>query len=97
MTSTATIPTATGRRYLQQLCHDWANQFPSECAPEHGCIRLPLGACLLEADDAGLRIRLEPNPDADLARFERVVAEHLLRFAAREQQEINWVRADASV
>ena len=68
-----------------------------EFTPEHGVVELPLGLCVLDADDARLSIRLEPKPDADADRFETVVAEHLQRFAVREQLEFKWERSPARV
>lgn len=96
MTSSAQVSTAAGRRYLQQLCKHWGHKFPADFTPEHGEIDLPLGRCLLDADDVHLIVRLEPKPDADLDRLEAVVVEHLQRFAFREQLEFRWERGDAA-
>ena len=93
-TSTATASTASASRYLQQLCKHWGHKFPVECTPNHGLIQLPLGACALDADEETLRIRLDPADEAtDLTRFEQVVAEHLQRFAFREELAIEWRRS----
>ncbi|RAK56778.1 DUF2218 domain-containing protein [Phenylobacterium deserti] len=92
--STATAPTASASRYLQQLCKHWGHKFPVEFTSQHGVIQLPLGACALDADEQALHIRLDPAAgDSDLARFEQVVAEHLQRFAFREELTIEWRRS----
>lgn len=93
MTSTVRLPTAAGSRYLQQLCKHWGHKFEVSFTPEHGEIALPLGACVLDADAEGLTVRLTPAPEADLDRFETVVADHLARFAFREELAFDWRRA----
>ena len=92
MTSSVTLTTASGSRYLQQLCKHWSHKFETRFTPEHGEIALPLGACVLDADDRGLQVNLTPADGADLSRFETVVAEHLARFAFRETLEFAWTR-----
>ncbi|WP_337185631.1 DUF2218 domain-containing protein [Phenylobacterium sp.] len=95
MTSTVRVPTASGRRYLQQLCKHWSHKFETRFTPEHGEIALPFGACVLDADDEGLNVRLVPADGADVSRFEQVVADHLARFAFRETLEFPWRREAA--
>ena len=92
--SRATIPTASASRYLQQLCKHWSHKFETSFTPEHGEIVLPMGRCVMDADDGGLNVALTPTAGVDLARFETVVADHLSRFAFREELTFEWVRAD---
>lgn len=91
--SVVRVPTASGSRYLQQLCKHWAHKFPVEFTPERGEITLPLGRCELQADAGGLDARLSGAEDeTTLARFEQVVADHLKRFAFREDLQFAWTR-----
>jgi hypothetical protein len=92
-TVSATLTTAHGSRYLQQLCKHWSHKFAVEFTPIHGVIDLPLGRCILDAAAETLSVRLEPSPDADLERFESVVADHLSRFAFREELAFDWQAA----
>jgi len=92
MTSTAIVATQAGRRYLQQLCKHWGHKFETQFTAEHGKITLPLGLCVLDADDHSLRVQLSPTEGADLGQFETVVADHLARFAFREALQFRWMR-----
>ncbi|WBO21672.1 DUF2218 domain-containing protein [Sphingomonas abietis] len=83
--TTATVTTTHGSRYLQQLCKHWSHKLEVEFTPTHGTIRFPSGvvATLAATDDTlGATI---VAPDAEtLERMKGVVADHLDRFAFRE-------------
>ena len=49
--------------------------------------------CLLNATPASLHVRLEMTAEADPARMEQVVAEHLQRFGFKEQLVFAWRRS----
>jgi uncharacterized protein len=93
--SEARIPTAAASRYLQQLCKHWSHKFAVEFSPEKG--RIPFAAdrrCLLEAAPDHLALRIEAADEASLERMESVVADHLKRFAFREELGgIAWQRS----
>lgn len=92
--SIARVRTASGSRYLQQLCKHWAHKFPVSFTPEHGEVPLPMGLCRLDAGRETLTIALSGSGDeAALAKLEQVVADHLKRFAFRENLRFDWVRA----
>lgn len=84
MTLTATVPTTSGSRYLQQLCKHWSHKFETSFDPEKGEIAFPMGPIRMEATAETLVVTLVPNADADVEKFKQVVAEHLDRFAFRE-------------
>ena len=84
MILTATVPTTHGSRYLQQLCKHWSHKFEVRFDTDRGDIAFPMGAIHMEAQPDVLIVSLEPSPEADVARFKQVVAEHLDRFAFRE-------------
>ena len=92
--SQAQIPTASASRYLQQLRKHWSHKFAVELTPEQGAI--PFAAdrrCLLQASPDRLTLRIEAADEAALARMEGVVADHLKRFAFREDLgDIAWRR-----
>ncbi len=91
--SHARIATANASRYLTQLSKHWSHRFPElTWNAERADIPLPPGPCVLEADAAGLSIALRSADEDGLTRLERVVAEHLQRFAFREAPEIAWTR-----
>jgi len=89
---TAHVPTTNGSRYLQQLCKHWSHKFETSFDAERGTIALPMGLVELVATPDALTVTLEPQPDADVAKFKQVVAEHLDRFAFREAPlPFDWV------
>ena len=89
--STAHVPTASASRYLQQLCKHWSHKFEVVFDTHHGVISLPMGTATLTAHEAVLDVKVETTDPAHLERMQRVVAEHLDRFAFREAPLLfNW-------
>jgi uncharacterized protein len=91
----AEVRTASGSRYLQQLCKHWGHKLKVEFTPSHGEIGLPFGPCVLDADDAQLTIVIASDDPAALPRFQSVVEEHINRFAFRETLAFAWVALEA--
>ena len=93
--SQAKVATTAASRYLQHLCKHWSHKFEVEFTAEHG--RVPFDGervCMLEAHPDHLTLRVEAQDEATLIRLERVVIEHLKRFAFREDLgEVQWSRA----
>ena len=88
--STAAVKTESASRYLQQLCKHWSHKMVTEFDPEKGRVDFPSGAQLfLEAGGVELDLTLEA-PEDSLERMEGVVADHLKRFAFREELEFVW-------
>ncbi len=86
------VATAHASRYLQQLCKHWAHKFAVEFTPSHGEIVLPSGTVVLDATDEALEIRIRSPEDTVLDHLEGVVADHILRFAFREELRFDWRR-----
>jgi len=84
------VATPNGSRYLQQLAKHWSHKFPVAFTPEQATIDLPLGRCVLNAAPDRLDIVLTGTDDADMDRFQTVVAEHLQRFGHRETLTFDW-------
>ncbi len=89
----ASVATASASRYLQQLAKHWSHKFDVTFDAHHAEIPLPFGRCLLDAAPDQLRVHLIGVTDADMARFEQVVADHLARFAFRETLVFDWKAA----
>jgi hypothetical protein len=88
--SAADVKTERASRYLQQLCKHWSHKMTTEFDPEKGRVDFPSGAqLLLEADAAELHLKLEA-PEDGLERMQTVVADHLKRFAFREELQFAW-------
>ena len=95
-TSRVDVTTAYASRYLQQLCKHWTHKFPVEFDPNHGTIDLSLGRTVLDADAAALHITVSTDEGGSLERLESVVADHIKRFAFREEPIFDWKPAPAA-
>jgi uncharacterized protein len=93
--SRARVVTASGSRYLQQLCKHFAHKLPTTFDPTIGRIDFPLGPVDLAADADGLDLSLAAPSEADRATLEDVVVRHLVRFAFRETLEVAWTHGEA--
>lgn len=91
----ARVRTDNASRYLQQLCKHWSHKFAVTFDERTG--KVPFSddtEAAFTADDTYLTITLAT---ADLNRVERmqdVIADHLKRFAFREELEFSWAPAD---
>ena len=90
----ARVTTTHGSRYLQQLCKHWSHRFAVDFTPERGMIDFGDGrTCALAAGAEALTVRATAPEGADAARFESVIADHIARFAFREELRFDWRRS----
>jgi hypothetical protein len=98
---TASVPTASASRYLQQLCKHWAHNLEVEFTREHGRVIFPRNArgadhprdaiVTFDAGPDALRVRVDASSDAQLEGVKGAVERHLDRFAFREAPlDYNW-------
>ena len=90
----ASVPTASGGKYLQQLCKHWSHNLVVEFTTTHGTVVFPKDARgadhpgdALVTFDAGaetLEVRIDATSDAQLEGLTGAVASPLDRFAFRE-------------
>lgn len=88
--SVATIETPAAQRYLAQLCKHFQHRCPVVLQDASGHIALTAGNCSLQAEAGTLTLALDAADEALLAQLQDVVARHLLRFAFREELQIDW-------
>ena len=95
--STATVATDRAARYGKQLVSHLGRRATAEWDEQTGTGWVDFGESRAElsARPEGLDIRLSAEPDA-LARMEDVVGRHLVRFGARDELTVQWVRADGT-
>jgi hypothetical protein len=91
-TSVAHVPTASASRYLQQLCKHWGHKFTVEFDAQRGRVDLPMGPLVMDASPDVLIVTLQSKDPAGFDRFEAVVADHIKRFAFREELAFDWTR-----
>jgi hypothetical protein len=92
--TTAAVPTASGSRYLQQLCKHWAHNLTVEFTPEQGTVVFPKDArgadhpgdalVTFDARADALDVRIDATSPAQRDGLKGAVARHLDRFAFRE-------------
>jgi len=92
--STAQVPTASGSRYLQQLCKHWAHNLTVEYTPERGTVIFPRdargadwpgdGVVTMIAHAETLECRIDASAAGQLNGLKGALARHLDRFAFRE-------------
>lgn len=88
---TAFVATPNGSRYLQQLCKHWGHRFAVAFDPAAGTIDFGEGKALaLAAGAGGVRLTLTTEDAAAQPGMQKVVADHLLRFAFREDLAFDW-------
>lgn len=93
-TSRALVPTAHASRYLQQLCKHWSHKFEVSFDATQGTVPFPEGRKVdFHADETTLTLDVTAEDEAGVARMEEVVANHLVRFAFREELVIEWNRS----
>jgi hypothetical protein len=91
-TTRAAVPTEHASRYLQQLCKHWSHKFAVTFDPRTGTIEMPSAVVSMTADDDRLVITVAADDPATLDRMEGVVADHVRRFAFREELAFEWAR-----
>lgn len=88
--SLADIATSNASRYLQQLCKHWSHKFEVTFNDHSGKVPFSEAAELtLTANGDVLSLKLDASADR-LPTLEEVVADHLKRFAFREELRIDW-------
>lgn len=92
--SAANVATENASRYLQQLCKHWSHRFSVTFDPHRGTVDFGEGQTVeLTASDTALAIDLRGPGEAELPGLEKVLEDHLKRFAFRESLEFAWKRA----
>lgn len=90
--SQTVVRTEHASLYLQQLCKHWSHKFSVDFDPHKG--RVPFSdtaEVTFAADDAGLTMTLSVADPSQQQRMQDVVADHLKRFAFREELDIVWI------
>ena len=94
VSATASVPTASASKYLQQLCKHWQHNLTVEFTPDHGTVVFPKDArgadwpghalVTFGAGADALTVRIDASAEGQLAALKGAVARHLDRFAFRE-------------
>ncbi|OJU99587.1 DUF2218 domain-containing protein (plasmid) [Shinella sp. PSBB067] len=89
--SAAYLETASGQKYLVQLCKHFAHKIAVTYTESRGDCRFPRGAAVLQADENGLSMVVTAADEEGLAQTQEIIESHLVRFAFREKLEaLDW-------
>jgi uncharacterized protein len=94
ISASASVPTTSASKYLQQLCKHWQLNLAVEFTAKHGTIVFPKdargadwpgdGLVTFDAGADALAVRIDASSDGQLEGLKGAVARHLDRFAFRE-------------
>jgi hypothetical protein len=94
VSASASVPTTSASKYLQQLCKHWQHNLAVEFTADHGTVVFPKDArgadwradalVTFDAGAAALEVRVDASVAAQLDGLKGAVARHLDRFAFRE-------------
>jgi hypothetical protein len=95
--STAAVPTDRPSRYGKQLVAHLSRRSGGDWSDETGTgwIALEAGRAELNSADGVLMLRVDSDAD-NLERLEEVVGRHLVRFGARDELVVTWIREDGA-
>jgi hypothetical protein len=90
--SHATVATDRAARYLKQLCSHFDRKADSTYDDSTGHTVFAFGECRMVAQPEALVIDVQAPDEAQLAKVEYVVGDHLERFAKRDGLTAHWQR-----
>lgn len=92
MKTTSDVETIHGAFYAKRLCRHFAHKIPATFEGQHARIEFPFGPCTIDVDDTHMHIVVELADESQVERAERVVADHLVRMANKDEPLVGWVR-----
>lgn len=93
--SSATVITVNSSRYLQQLCKHWSHKFAVHFDETAGEIILSDDQRVnLSSFSDRLIVTVTVSENEDIDSTQKVVADHISRFAFRETLDFNWLRQE---
>jgi hypothetical protein len=90
--SSVRIETSNPSRLIRRLCKHWSHKFDVSHDDRQGRIALGDTDCLLTAGEGSLTAEIQTADEAQLARMETVIADHLQRMATDETFNFAWQR-----
>lgn len=96
-TSVATVPTDRPKRYGKQLVSHLSRRSAGEWNDDAGTgnLVLTIGRAELTCTADALEMRVSAAA-SDLDRLEDVLGRHLVRFGARDELVVQWIRSDGT-
>jgi len=89
--ATSTVQTAKASINLKKLCRHFSHKVQASFDDHQGEVHFPFGDAFLTAEGENLQIKVQAPGEEELARVKEVVGGHLVRFAADENLQVDWV------
>ena len=89
--SEARVSTPKAKNYMIQLCKHFGHKVPAEWTDSDAHVTFEIGTCDMVVEHAMLVLTCTADDDLALQRVKSIVGDHLVRFAWREELELNWV------
>lgn len=86
----ADIKTDKAERLMKALCNHFARKITAQYEGDKGYIEFGDGKCEITVTSDTMKLQVEAENADNLARVERVVVDHLLRFTPDEELQVNW-------
>ncbi|WP_159976009.1 MULTISPECIES: DUF2218 domain-containing protein [unclassified Novosphingobium] len=80
----ANVKTASGGKYVKQLCNHWSHKLETQVEGDTGTVTFPTAVATMAADDSGIAIAITGADSDEVEKLTGVVANHIDRFAFRE-------------
>jgi hypothetical protein len=80
----AKVATASGGKYVQQLCKHWAHKLPVNLDGDAGTVTFPGAVITMTGAPDAIVFSIAGNEGDEVERLKEVVERHLDRFAFRE-------------
>jgi hypothetical protein len=90
MIQIATIETNKAERLMKALCNHFARKITAHYEGDKGYIEFGDGKCNVISSPTTLTLQVEAENVENLARVEKVVVDHLLRFTPDEEIQVKW-------
>ena len=67
----ASVPTANGSKYMQQLCKHWSHKLEVDLSEQKGVVRFPAAVVVIEARADDLSVTIDGSGERDGRAHER--------------------------
>jgi len=79
------VATASGGKYVRQLCKHWAHKLPVELDGDSGTVTFPGAVVQMTGTGDAILLSISGCEEGEVNGLKGVLARHLDRFAFREQ------------
>lgn len=90
MKAITTIKTQEGATYIGKLCRHFIHKIEATYEGNTGKAVFPRGICLMEAGADTLTFEVESDGEESMGKIQGTLDRHLIKFAFREELDIQW-------